>query len=224
MSARPTVHQYRGGAARRAAAGRGARTAAHRRSLRRRRGAIVLVALLAAAIGAIVLAPRLQHAAQEISLPLRHEDVIRQQARDKGLAPDLIAAVIYAESRFRDQTSPAGAKGLMQITPATAKFIAQKSGGTAFELRDLGTPQINIAYGSWYLRYLLDRYGENELLALAAYNGGEGNVDRWLGEHGAAGKVFTAETIPFPETRHYVQKVEEMRGEYRATYGAELGL
>ncbi len=195
-----------------------------RRSLRRRRMAIVLVAIAAAVAGAALLAPHLHHAAEEITLPLRHEDVIRQQAQDKGLPADLIAAVIYTESRFRDQTSPAGAEGLMQITPATAQYIAQKSGGTEFELGDLATPQINIAYGSWYLRYLLDRYGENELLALAAYNGGEGNVDRWLAEHGAEGKVFSADTIPFPETRHYVQKVEEMRGVYRNTYGAELGL
>ena len=221
MSARPTAPRVRGGGTRRPPA---RAQSARRGSLRRRRAAIILVALAAAALGAITLAPRLHHAAQEISLPLRHEDVIRQQARDKRLPADLIAAVIYTESRFRDQTSPAGAKGLMQITPATAKFIAEKSGGTAFELRDLATPQINIAYGSWYLRYLLDRYGDNEFLALAAYNGGEGNVDRWLGEHGQAGKVLTAESIPFPETRHYVQKVEEMRDEYRGTYAAELGL
>lgn len=226
MSARPTAPRIRGGGTRRppARASAARRVHARRRSLRRRRAAIVLVALAAAVVGAALLAPRLHHAAQEISLPLRHEDVIRQQARDKRLPPELIAAVIYTESRFRDQTSPAGAKGLMQITPATAKFIARKSGGTAFELRDLATPQINIAYGSWYLRYLLDRYGDNELLALAAYNGGEGNVDRWLGEHGRAGKPLTAESIPFPETRHYVQKVEEMRDEYRRRYRAELGL
>lgn len=221
MSARPSAHRLRSGTARR---GPSRASVARRKSLRRRRAAIVLVALAAAAIGAIALAPRLHHAAQEISLPLRHEDIIRQQAADKGVPADLIAAVIYAESRFRDQTSPAGAKGLMQITPETAKFIAQKSGGTAFELQDLGTPQINIAYGSWYLRYLLDRYGDNEFLALAAYNGGEGNVDRWLGEHGAAGTALTADTIPFPETRHYVQKVEEMRREYQRTYAQELGL
>lgn len=222
MSARPTAHQLRGGTSRRRPTAR--QSTARRRSLRRRRFAIVLVALAAAVAGGVMLAPQLHQAAEEITLPLRHEDIIRQQAQDKNLPPDLIAAVIYAESRFRDQTSPAGAEGLMQITPETAQYIAQKSGGTAFELRDLGTPQINIAYGSWYLRYLLDRYGENELLALAAYNGGEGNVDRWLGEHGAEGKVFSADTIPFPETRHYVQKVQEMRSEYRTTYGTELGL
>ena len=83
--------------------------------------------------------------------------------------------MIYAESRFRDdQTSPAGTEGLMQVTPATARMIARKSGGTAFVVEDLGTPQVNIGYGGWYLRYLLARYGGNEVFALAAYNGAEG--------------------------------------------------
>ena len=92
-----------------------------------------------------------------------------RSAYAKNLDPTLIAAVIYAESRFRDdQTSPAGAEGLMQVTPATARMIARKSGGTAFVVEDLGTPQVNVAYGAWYLRYLLARYGGNEVFALAA--------------------------------------------------------
>ena len=133
---------------------------------------------------AIVLAwPQFHHAVREITLPLRHEDIIRQQAHDKGLDPALIAAVIYAESHFRDgQTSAAGAQGLMQLTPATARYIAHKSGGTQFVVDDLGTPQVNIAYGAYYLRYLLRRYGGNVDFALAAYNAGEGNVDRWIAD------------------------------------------
>ena len=116
---------------------------------------------------------------REIQLPLRHDDIIRQQAADKGVDASLIAAVIYTESRFRDQTSGAGAKGLMQIMPETADYIARKSGGTEFTRTDLATPQINIAYGTWYLRYLLDKYEGNTILTLAAYNGGEGKVDEW---------------------------------------------
>ena len=118
-------------------------------------------------------------AVQEIKLPLRHEDIIRQQAADKHVDPALIAAVIYTESHFRDQTSHAGAKGLMQLMPSTADYIARKSGGTRFERADLATPQINIAYGTWYLRYLLTKYHGNTVLALAAYNAGEGKVDEW---------------------------------------------
>jgi soluble lytic murein transglycosylase len=194
--------------------------------LRRRR--ILALLVLAAVVGgvaiAVVAVEPLDRAVREITLPLRHDDIIRQQAREKGLDPALIAAVIYQESKFRDQTSQAGAKGLMQITPATADYIARKSGGTQFEQGDLATPQINIAYGSFYLRYLLDRYDANDELALAAYNGGETNVDRWVRRAGGPEEFDTASDIPFPETRDYVQSVLERRGDYRRKYPDELGL
>ena len=161
---------------------------------------------------------------REITLPLRHDDIIRQQARDKDLDPALIAAVIYEESKFRDQTSSAGAKGLMQLLPDTAKFIARKSGGTAFELRDLANPDINIRYGSWYLRYLLDQHGGNVALAVAAYNAGEGNVDSWVRAAGGPDRFVVDRDIPFPETRDYVEDVLDRRGEYRRHYEDELGL
>jgi soluble lytic murein transglycosylase len=177
-----------------------------------------------AALMATVVLPRLPDAVLELTLPLRHEDIIRQQAAAKQLDPSLVAAVIYAESRFRDQTSHAGARGLMQITPATARYIAHLSGGTAFEQGDLATPQINISYGAYYLRYLLKRYGENTVLALAAYNGGEGNVDRWVAEARTSERALTAEAIPFAETRGYVQEVLAARAQYRSRYAAELGL
>ena len=113
----------------------------------------------------------------------------------------------------------------MQLMPETADYIAQKSGGTAFEQGDLATPQVNISYGSWYLRYLLDKYDGREVLALAAYNAGEGEVDEWVAEAGARGETFrAAQHIPFPETRHYVQKVLDARKDYRGTYASELGL
>src|SRR6187399_2857532 len=137
---------------------RTSRRASRRRTLTRRRIGGVLGALAVLALGVALLSPLFHHAVKEITLPLRHEDIIRQQAREKNLDPALIAAVIYRESKFRDVTSDAGAKGMMQILPETAKFIAFKSGGTEFVTGDLANPQINISYGSWYLRYLLDRY------------------------------------------------------------------
>jgi soluble lytic murein transglycosylase len=189
--------------------------------VRRRRRVAGLVGFIAVvALAAAVIMPVADKAVQEVTLPLRHDDIIRQQARDKDLDASLIAAVIYAESHFRDQTSPAGARGLMQITPATADEIARRSGGTEFEQGDLGTPQINIAYGSWYLRWLLDHYGGNETLAVAAYNAGTGNVDKWI----AADPGMKQSEIPFPETRHYVRKVLEARQSYRTEYPRELGL
>src|SRR5215213_9253208 len=197
-----------------------------RRQVVRRRIALLVFAVVACCVLlAIVVRPFADKAVQEISLPLRHEDIIRQQARDKGLDPSLIAGVIYVESRFRDQTSHAGAKGLMQILPSTADYIARRSGGTAFRQGDLATPQINIAYGSWYLRYLLQHYHGNELLAVAAYNAGEGKVDEWYRDASARGEDFEAAThIPFPETRSYVGSVHEVRARYRQEYRRELGL
>ena len=197
-----------------------------RARVRRRRLVAGLAVLgLAAVVGAaaVGLGP-LGDAYREIVLPLRHDDIIRQQATEKDLDPALIAAVIYEESRFRDQTSNAGARGLMQITPDTADFIARRSGGTRFVHQDLATPQINVAYGSWFLRYLIDHYGGNETLAVAAYNAGVSNVDRWVEEAGGAEAFETARHVPFPETREYVDNVAESRESYRRHHGADLGL
>ncbi|MEA2363049.1 MAG: soluble lytic murein transglycosylase [Thermoleophilaceae bacterium] len=186
---------------------------------------VVLAAVVGASVAALVTgAGPLGEAVRELTLPLHHDDIIRQQASDKDVDAALIAAVIYEESRFRDQTSHAGARGLMQITPDTADFIARHSGGYRFKQSDLATPQINIAYGSYYLRYLIDHYGGSETLAVAAYNAGFGNVDSWVAKAGGASQFRSAEHIPFPETRAYVQNVMERRGEYRANYADELGL
>jgi soluble lytic murein transglycosylase len=177
------------------------------------------------AVAAVIMAPWADKAVQELQLPLRHEDVIRQQSARKQLDPALVAGVIYVESRFVDQTSHAGAKGLMQLMPETADYIAQKSGGTRFEQGDLATPQINIAYGTWYLRYLSQKYHDNDVLVLAAYNAGEGKVDEWWRTASERGETFEVAThIPFPETREYVGKVLEARAQYRKQYARELGL
>jgi len=193
--------------------------------VQRRRLVLLTVLIGLAAVALLTLKPWADKAVQELKLPLRHEDVIRQQASDKDLDPSLIAGVIYVESRFRDQTSHAGAKGLMQLMPATADYIARKSGGTRFVQGDLADPQINISYGSWYLRYLLQRYNGNVALALAAYNAGEGKVDQWWREAADRGEKFVvAKHIPFPETREYVKKVLSARNAYRHEYAHELGL
>jgi soluble lytic murein transglycosylase len=202
-----------------AARGRGSR---RRRVVVRRRVALIGAAAVLGAGLAYAALPQVERGVHELTLPLRHEDVIRQQANEKGLDPSLIAGVIYAESRFVDQTSHAGARGLMQITPQTADAIAERTGGYLFRQEDLATPQVNISYGSWYLAHLLRHYEGDEVMALAAYNAGIGNVDRWRAEHG--GDALAIDELRFAETREYVRRVLEARTDYRETYPRELGL
>jgi soluble lytic murein transglycosylase len=187
---------------------------------RRGRARVIGGTLLVVAVGGFLLAnsDRFQRTLEEVTLPLQHEDIIRQQAAEKGVPADLIAAVIYSESRFRDQTSHAGARGLMQITPSTAKVIEKLSGGQTFKFDDLSDPDINIRYGTFYLHYLIEKYGENEIAALAAYNAGPHNVDAW------GGSSLSLDDIQFPETRSYVENVLEKRDEYAQHYRHELGL
>jgi soluble lytic murein transglycosylase len=200
------------------------RSSRRRAAVRRRRlalGTFVSVAALAALIALAM--PLFRKAVNDLTLPLAYSDVIREQAVEKHLDPALIAAVIYAETKFDPRPSSAGAQGLMQILPQTAEFLARRSGATTFTLSDLGTPAVNIAYGSYYLRYLLDHYNGQEMLALAAYNGGETNVDTWMAAERQAGRALTINEIPFSQTRAYVVKVLRAQRQYRQTYPAELG-
>jgi len=147
--------------------------------------------------------------------PLRYSAIVRGHAANYHLNPALLAAVIEQESKFNpDARSSTGAVGLMQLQPTTAEGIAIRTGGSKFRLSDLTNPEINVRYGAWYLRHLLDKY-HDERTALAAYNAGQENVDRWLAAH---------EGVQFAETRAYVARVERLKGIYRRAYGSELGL
>jgi soluble lytic murein transglycosylase len=191
-----------------------------RRRRRRTLGTLAGIALMVVVLGLLVT--QLQRVEGEPGLPLHDTGVIRQQAAAKHLDPALIAAVIYAESKFEPRTSSAGALGLMQILPTTADYIAGLSGGVRFTTGDLATPSINVAYGSYYLRYLLDHYGGREIPAVAAYNAGLANVDEWLA-HAPDGRLSVS-AIPFPETQAYVERVLEAQREYRTVYSRQLGL
>jgi soluble lytic murein transglycosylase len=178
----------------------------------------VLVALgVIAAILIVAFNGTFNKAIDELTLPLKHEDIIRQQAHEKEVDAALIAAVIDTESKFTNAESSAGALGLMQITPEAAEFIGKQSGATSFKLDDLSDPEINIRYGTFLLKELLERYEGDTAAALAAYNAGPGNADKW----GGAG--LSVDEIPFPETRAYVEMVLERQKEYRQKYGSELG-
>jgi soluble lytic murein transglycosylase len=151
---------------------------------------------------------------QRVRYPLRYEPIVLAHARNYDLPPTLLAAVIYTESKFdADARSSAGAVGLMQLLPETAKGIAVRTGGHGFVVSDLVDPEINVRYGSWYLRNLLDRY-DDVRTALAAYHAGQGNVDEWR-RQGVG--------IQFPETRAYVDKVLDAQQVYADAYASELG-
>ncbi|HEX5711685.1 MAG TPA: lytic transglycosylase domain-containing protein [Solirubrobacterales bacterium] len=174
-------------------------------------------AALGLLLGVMVATGKFDQAIQELTLPLRHEDIIRQQAAEKEVDAALIAAVIYSESKFSDATSSAGARGLMQITPEAANEIERLSGGTSFNLDDLSDPEINIRYGTFLLRELLERFDGDLAAALAAYNAGPSNAEEW------GGSGLTVSEIPFPETRAYVEEVLDKQGSYRQEYAQELG-
>jgi peptidoglycan lytic transglycosylase len=199
------------------------RSGPRRAAARRRRSLLTLCGLGLLALIVVALMPDFKKAVRDFTLPLAYQDVIREQAAEKHLDPALIAAVIYAETKFDPRPSSVGAEGLMQIMPQTAQFLAHRSGATTFTTADLGTPRVNISYGSYYLRFLLDHYGQSKLMAIAAYNGGEANVDRWVASAHAGAHRFSLRDIPFPETRAYVQKVLAAQGAYRRKYPTELG-
>ena len=177
---------------------------------------LVFVLVLAALVaGAVVYITKTSPPWYErIRYPLRYSEYVRVHAREHKLDPALLAAVIYQESKFRsDAKSKSGAIGLMQLTPATADGIAIRTHGSAFHTSDLYDPDINIRYGTWYLANLFSKYG-SERLVLAAYNAGQGNVDRWRAN---------GQPIQFAETRAYVKHVEKLKSIYRKAWGSDLG-
>ena len=172
---------------------------------------VVFAAIAAAAAGYVLRTTPPWY--ERIRYPLHYSEYIRVHAKEHHLDPALMAAVIYQESKFRPSVeSSSGAIGLMQLTPSTARGIAIRTGGNAFETSDLYNAEINIRYGAWYLDNLFTKY-HNERLVLAAYNAGQGNVDKWIA-HG--------EDIQFPETRAYVSRVEHLKGVYAKAWHSQL--
>ena len=174
--------------------------------------AVMLVGVVAALV--YLRNPHTPDFIERLRYPLEYKAIVRGHARNYRLEPALLAAVIYQESKFDAHAkSESGAIGLMQLLPSTAEGIAVHTGGSAFRTSDLWNPEINVRYGAFYLRRLLNKYG-NERLALAAYNAGQDNGDRWR----AAGKG-----IAFAETRAYVSRVEKLKRIYREAWASDLG-
>lgn len=144
----------------------------------------------------------------QVRFPRAYEDIVERQAQSQDVDPNLLFAIARQESAFApDARSSAGAMGLMQLMPATARQTARKA-GIRYNKRDLLTPETNIALGSRYFKEMLSRFENNAAHAAAAYNAGPHRVDRWLadGRNQLPADVWI-ETIPFTETRGYVQNV-----------------
>jgi soluble lytic murein transglycosylase len=179
--------------------------------------AVLVLAAIAAAVGGLAVVHTADPAwYTRLRYPLEYEAIVRGHAQNYSLDPALLAAVIYQESKFRAEAkSSSGAIGLMQLLPSTARGIAARTGGTRFRVADLYDPEINVRYGSWYLRHLLNKYDGDVTTALAAYNAGQRTVDRWRESGGG---------IRFEETREYVESVLAARRVYARVYADELGL
>lgn len=151
--------------------------------------------------------------------PIEYAAEISTHSQVAALDPYLVAAIIRVESNFQpDARSPKGAMGLMQLMPDTAAWVAQKMGRDYREL-DLVDPGTNISLGTWYMKMLQEEFGGDLVVALAAYNGGRGNVNRWLAENRWDGRLESVGDIPFLETRLYVQRVLGNYDWYLRLYG-----
>ncbi|MGM0395498.1 MAG: lytic transglycosylase domain-containing protein [Bacillota bacterium] len=166
----------------------------------------------------IALALILAIPAVAIAYPFVYKDSVIKCSEDYDLDPMLVMGVIKTESNFdKDATSAKDAKGLMQIGESTGRWASEVLQVENYSSEMLYDSDFNIRVGTWYIRRLIDQYG-NEEVALAAYNAGSGNVSRWLSNSHYSNDGVTLHTIPFPETREYIERVENNRKVYSLVY------
>lgn len=155
----------------------------------------------------------------KLLFPYYNKETIEFYASQNRLDPLFVAAVIRVESRFDSMAeSNKGAKGLMQLMPETAMWICEQI-NVPYEEQKLYEPEYNIRLGCWYLANLREEFSNNTNLVLAAYNGGRGNVKKWMDEGLWLGDEKNIDKIPFKETRDYVQKVNVTYKAYQKLYG-----
>ena len=151
--------------------------------------------------------------------PMTYAPEIRAAAAEFSLDPAYVASVVLAESSFdAEAVSSAGAIGLMQIMPATGEWIAGKLEDEPFDVQRLYQPEVNLRYGCWYLRFLLDRYDEDMYTASTAYHQGQGRVDQWLEDpqYSQDGRTLTAISSAVTDT--YVNRIMESYANYQELY------
>ncbi len=173
---------------------------------------IVAIVLVVLSIAIYFLFPKIWGS---IVYPLKYEEYIIKYAKEYDLDPAYLSAVLYSESKFNpDAVSRAGARGLMQVMPSTGKFIAERFGNYNFSVNDLHDPETSIKYGAWYLRDLLNRYNNDEEVALAGYNGGPGVANRYV--------VSRSHSVIPRETSGYLKTVMNAKEKYKELYYQEL--
>lgn len=147
--------------------------------------------------------------------PIKYKEQVLENAKQYGLDALLIFSIINVESSFNpDAVSSAGAVGLMQITLDTGEYIAKMHGIESYDLLDVDT---NIAFGCFYLKYLMLKF-ENLDVSICAYNAGEGNVNSWLNNDKYSSDKKTLKDVPFPETRSYLKKIKQTFTKYKKLY------
>lgn len=151
--------------------------------------------------------------------PLYFKETIIKYSQEYKLPPPLVAAVIKTESNFNVfAESRKSARGLMQITPSTGAWIAEKLQMRSYNEDMLYDPEVNIRFGCWYIRYLYNTYDNNMNLAFAAYNGGRGNVDKWIQNNKISKDGTNLEQVPFKETKNFVIRVNNNYKIYNRLY------
>ncbi|MDD4337567.1 MAG: lytic transglycosylase domain-containing protein [Firmicutes bacterium] len=186
--------------------------------LRRLGRAVVIMALLGVLMSFALQSPRVLR----LINPLDYVEPITVYADMNEIDPFLVAAIIRVESRYRhDARSSKGACGLMQIMPETGEWAASQLGIAGYSEDMLLEPETNIMIGAWYYRYLLRAFHGEAAAALAAYNGGPSNVERWLSAGTWSGLAEDIGDIPYPETARYVQRVLNMHRIYHKAYHSE---
>ena len=182
--------------------------------------AIIIILLIALVVG--IASDLVWTALDKAIYPRTYSELVSKYAAEYNVPEDVIYATIKVESSFDPEAvSSAGARGLMQMLPSTFEWLtADEHLGEHLDAKSLFDPEVSIRYGVYYLKYLYSKFDHKWDVACAAYNGGEGNVTKWLADESYSdGKGnLTAYPDEFDETKNYVKKIKKAREMYRKLY------
>lgn len=191
-------------------------------------GGLILVSVALFAVSSLLHGESSKNLTKSM-YPLKYEYYVETYAKQYGVDVCLIYGVIRTESNFDSEAvSPVGAIGLMQLMPDTFTWLQNYRTNflpdNILDAKELYKPQVNIEYGTYMLRYLLDHYDGDTSLAIIAYNAGYGNVDSWLADGTVPRSGVTSEDVPFTETANYLTRVTEAMEKYRELYYSEYDM